>query len=317
MTIQPSLPIIDMAGVSRRDPQAMAKVARQIEKACTETGFFYTLNHGLASDIVSKAVGAAEAFFALPAEIKRRNDAVNHRGYIGMGDAFMKGATRSDFKESYVIGLELTADDPDVVAGEALRGPNVWPREVPAFQRYLSAYFEAIAVCGADLLSVFALSLGQNPDFFVDKYTKRLQRTNVIHYPPHPVESPDDQFGGAAHTDYGCVTLLWQDQNGGLEVQKRDGAWVAAQPIPDTLVINVGDLLERWSGGRYVSNMHRVVNRSGRERYSIATFFDPNYRAVVDPASFGLEGDAANDAPILAGDYILGRVRGSFSYRSV
>ena len=313
MTFESSLPIIDIAGVSRRDPQAMASAARQINNACTETGFFYVINHGLPDRTARQAVETSAAFFALPAEVKHRSDAINHRGYIGMGDAFMKGATRSDFKESYVIGLELPRDDPDVVAGEGLRGPNLWPKDLPEFQRDLSAYFDAIAVCGADLLSVVALSLGQGPDFFVDKYTKPLQRTNIIHYPPHPSQSPDDQFGGAAHTDYGCITLLWQDRNGGLEVQKRDGTWVAAKPVPDTLVINVGDLLERWSGGRYVSNMHRVVNRSGRERYSIATFFDPNYRAMVDPASFGHEGEAR----ILAGDYILGRIRSSFSYRAV
>jgi isopenicillin N synthase-like dioxygenase len=313
MIVEPSLPIIDMAGVSDRDPAAMSNVARQINAACTETGFFYVRNHGLADSTALQAVETAAAFFALPNEVKHRSDAVNHRGYIGMGDAFMKGATRSDLKESYVIGLELPANDPDVVAGEGLRGPNVWPGDLPAFQRDLSAYYNAIAVCGADLLSVVALSLGQGPDFFVDKYTKPLQRTNIIHYPPHPPQSPDDQFGGAAHTDYGCITLLWQDQNGGLEVEKRDGTWVAANPVPGTLVINVGDLLERWSGGQYVSNMHRVVNRSGRERYSIATFFDPNYRAMVDPASFGQEAEA----PILAGDYILGRIRSSFSYRAV
>jgi isopenicillin N synthase-like dioxygenase len=311
MTRADTLPVIDMAGVSRRDPEAMATAARQIREACTQTGFFYVKNHGLPEAVVQRTLEAAAAFFALPAPVKQRSNAVNHRGYIGMGDALMKGATHSDLKESYVIGLELLADDPDVVAGEGLRGPNVWPQDMPEFQRSFSAYYQAIAVCGADLLRVFALSLGQSADFFVDKYTKPLQRMNVIHYPPQPGQSVAGQFGGAAHTDYGCVTLLWQDANGGLEIETRDGAWIAAPPIPGTLVINVGDLLQHWSSSLYVSNMHRVVNRSGRDRYSIATFFDPNYRAEVDPGRFG----NAQTAPILAGDYILGRIRDSFAYR--
>ncbi len=294
----------------------MRRVAEQIHAACTKTGFFYVRNHGLPDRVVQQAVDAAAAFFALPAEIKRRSNAVNHRGYIGMGDAFMQGAAFSDFKESYVLGLELPADDPDVVAGEALRGPNVWPSDLPDFRRHCSAYFEAIAVCGMDLLSVFAVSLGQSPDFFVDKYTKRLQRTNIIRYPPHPAHADPGQFGGAAHTDYGCITLLWQDSAGGLEIETRERVWVPAPPVEGTLVINVGDLLERWSAGRYVSNLHRVVNRSGRERYSIATFFDPNYRAEVVPASFGTQGPEPQEASILAGEYILNRIRNSFAYRS-
>lgn len=308
------LPIIDMSGVAERDARALARVADQIAEACTRTGFFYITRHGLPEAVVDRALNASKAFFALPEAEKHRSDAVDHRGYIGMGDAFMKNATRSDWKESFVIGLDLPKTDPDVLAGEALRGPNVWPQAPTDFREAFSGYYAAIARCGADLLAAFAVSLGQNPEFFADKYAKPLQRMNVIHYPPHPDGAPADQFGGAAHTDYGCVTLLWQDDRGGLEVQTRDGEWISAPPVPGALVINVGDLLQHWSGGRYVSNLHRVVNRSGLERYSIATFFDPNYKAVVDPAAFGAVEAAA---PILAGDYILDRIRNSFAYRAV
>jgi isopenicillin N synthase-like dioxygenase len=307
------LSIIDLAGVAQHDASALDRAVRQIADACTHTGFFYVANHGVPEDVIARAVNAAKAFFALPENVKRRSNAVDHRGYIGMGDAFMKNAVRFDWKESFVVGLELPADDPDVVAGEALRGPNVWPQDLPEVRNALTAYYAAAARCGANLLRAFAVSLGQSPDFFTALYTKPLQRMNVIHYPQHPDGAPADQFGGAAHTDYGCVTLLWQDDNGGLEIQARDGTWIAAAPVPRTLVINVGDLLQRWSGGKYVSNLHRVTNRSGRDRYSIATFFDPNYKALVDPAAFGIAGDA----PVRAGDYILDRVRTSFNYRTV
>lgn len=308
-----AFPIIDFAGVAQGDAPALGRAARQIADACTRTGFFYVVNHGLPEDVIAGAVNAAKKFFAQPDDVKQRSNAVDHRGYIGIGDAFMKNAARSDWKESFVVGLELPASDPDVVAGEALRGPNVWPQALPEFRAALTAYYAAAGRCGANLLSAFAVSLGQAPDFFASLYTKPLQRMNVIHYPPHPDGAPSDQFGGAARTDYGCVTLWWQDDNGGLEIQTRDGDWIAAPPLAGALVINVGDLLQRWSGGRYVSNAHRVTNRSGRDRYSIATFYDPNYQALVDPAAFGLKGDA----PVRAGDYILGRVRGSFNYRAV
>jgi isopenicillin N synthase-like dioxygenase len=232
-----------------------------------------------------------------------------------MGDARMAGAELSDHKESYVIGLELPADDATVLAGEKLRGPNRWPKN-PDFRKAVDRYYSEVGKCGADLLRAVAISLGQAENFFVDKYSKPLQRLNIIHYPPHPANAAAEQFGGAAHTDYGCITLLWQDQNGGLQVQDRTtGEWLAARPVPGTIVINVGDLLERWSNKRFMSMPHRVVNTSGKERYSMATFFDPDFSAIADPLAFGIGKDEALFPPITAGAHILGRVQASFAYR--
>ena len=174
-----------------------------------------------------------------------------------------------------------------------------------------------MGTCGAQLMQCVAISLGAPAGFFEDSYRKRLQRTQVIHYPPQaPADDDGEQFGVAPHTDFGCITLLWQDDNGGLEVQERSsGGWIAAPPIPGTLVVNVGDLLGRWTNDRYASTPHRVVNRSGRERFSIATFYDPDYRASVDPRAFGVPDRACHYDPILAGDHILGRIERSFGYR--
>ena len=309
------IPVIDFAGVRAGDQAALKDVAHSIYAACTDYGFFYLANHGVPQGCIDAAISAAAKFFARPADEKRLVNAVNHRGYIGVGDAKMQGATRSDFKKLFVVGLELPADDPTVLAGEKLRGPNRWPSD-PAFRAAVYKYFEAIGDCGRDLLRAVAVSLDQEPRFFEAKYKKPLQRLNVIHYPPHPADAAADQFGGAQHTDYGCITLLWQDENGGLEVKDRTtDTWIAAAPIPNTLVINVGDLLERWSNKRFMSMPHRVVNRSGRERYSMATFFDPDFSALADPREFGVENDAALFEPITAGAHILNRVQGSFAYR--
>ena len=143
-----------------------------------------------------------------------------------------------------------------------------------------------------------------------------LNEDRLFHYPPQAPVSDDKAFGVAPHSDYGCITLLWQDDNGGLQVRSAASkSWIDAPPIPGTLVINVGDLLARWTNGRFSSTQHRVINRSGRERYSIATFFDPNFSTVVDPRELGTADADCRYEPVRAGDYILGRFDQSFGYR--
>jgi isopenicillin N synthase-like dioxygenase len=310
-----TIPIIDMQGVREGNMAAVRRAAREIHGACTGSGFFYIANHGVPAGVIEAAYGEAQIFFRQPLE-KKREVAVNarHRGFNALGDALMYEAKRPDYKEFYSIGLELAEDDPDVAAGEPLRGPNNWPKERPAFRAALSAYYDAMGVCGAGLLRCVAVSLDQPADFFASRYRKRLQRTQIIYYPPTPVA--EDQFGLAPHTDFGCITLLWQDDNGGLEVLERSSrAWTPAPPIAGTLVVNVADLLARWTNDRYASTPHRVVNRSGRERFSIATFYDPDFKAVVDPRDLATPAADCRYEPTTAGAHILGRIERSFGYR--
>ena len=317
MTDIPDLPIINVSDALRGDPAAMQATAEAIRRACTATGFFYITGHGVPDAVIARTVTEAQAFFRQPPEQKRRT-AVNarHRGFNALGDALMFEARQPDYKEFFSMGLELPEDDPDVVAGEPLRGPNNWPADRPGFRAAMEAYYDALGTCGAGVMRCVALSLGLAPGFFADSYRKRLQRTQVIYYPPHPGGAAPDQFGLAPHTDFGCLTLLWQDDNGGLEVLERSsGRWIAAPPLPGTLVVNVGDLLGRWSNDRYASTPHRVVNRSGRERFSIATFYDPDFRAVVDPRALGATEAEALYPPTTAGAHILGRIERSFGYR--
>jgi isopenicillin N synthase-like dioxygenase len=312
-----SIPVIDITGLSDGEPGVLDRVAGQIYDACTEVGFFYVAGHGVPAAVIDRLVGEAGAFFHQPPEIKART-AINryHRGFSALGDATMYGAARPDYKEFFTVGLELPKSDPDVVAGEPLRGPNNWPTEQPALKSAMADYYAAMGACGATLLGAVAVSLGQSADFFAARYAKRLQRTQAIYYPPQPAALGDDQFGVADHTDFGCITLLWQDDIGGLEVLSRAGdAWVQATPIPGTLVINVGDLLARWTNDRYRSTRHRVVNRSGRERFSIATFYDPSFKAMVDPRDFGVPDAECHYPPVTAGAHILGRINSSFGYR--
>ena len=151
-----------------------------------------------------------------------------------------------------------------------------------------------------------------DPDYFVRRFDKTVSRASIIYYPPQDAELGKQQFGVAPHTDYGCLTLLHQDMTGGLQVRNSRGEWVTALPIEGTLVVNVGDLLARWSNDRFRSNPHRVVNRSGVARYSMAMFIDPNFDTPIIPI---VEGDKPKYEPTTCGDYILSRYDDSFAYR--
>jgi isopenicillin N synthase-like dioxygenase len=310
------IPVIDIGGLTSGAPGALDAVAREIHAACVDIGFFYIAGHGVPARTIDTLVDEARAFFHLPPDVKNRA-AINryHRGFSALGDATMVGAKRPDYKEFFTMALELPEDDPDVVAGEPLRGPNNWPSDQPTLRAAMTDYYDAVAECGAMLLRAVAVSLGAPADFFAAHYVKRLQRTQLIYYPPQPPALGADQFGVADHTDFGCVTLLWQDDIGGLEVLSRAGDWVQATPIPGTLVVNVGDLLGRWTNDRYVSTRHRVTNRSGKERFSIATFYDPSFKAVVDPRDLGASDADCRYEPVTAGEHITGRINASFGYR--
>jgi len=307
------IPIIDMAPLLRGTDGAIEAVGAQIYQAFTTSGFCYISNHGVSEQTIADARAAALAFFQQPLEQKLKSAPKESvRGFNAIGKTKMAGAAAPDHKEYFQIGLELPRDDPAVLAGQPLRGPNQWPQDMPQFEQALSVYFQAIGQCGQVFLRAVARSLGAPEYFFADKYDKPLQRTQCVYYPPHPTDSPLEVFGVAPHTDYGCITLLWQDEIGGLEVQTRSGEWVAAPPVPETLVLNIGDLLARWSNDRYRSTPHRVTNRSGRERLSIATFYDPDFVTMVDPAQLGLSTDETPSyAPVSAGDYIMGRINAS------
>lgn len=311
------LPIIDFSAVRTHDAAGTRVAADAIRAACLTDGFFYITNHGVPDSVIAAVHTEGQRFFRQPPEIKRQA-AVNarHRGFNALGDALMYEARKPDHKEFFSMGLDLPETDPDVLAGEKLRGPNNWPPGMPTFRAALEAYYAAMLSCGADLMRAVAVSLDLAPDFFAPRYRKPLQRTQIVYYPPQPPDLDADQFGVAPHSDFGCITLLWQDDNGGLEVLERSTQrWVAAPPIPGTLVINVADLLARWTNDRYASTPHRVINRSGRERLSIATFHDPDFKAVVDPRDLGTPEADCRYEPILAGEHIVGRIERSFGYR--
>ena len=313
------IPILDTGVLRDGDPRGVPRLAAAMRAASETAGFFYVRNHGIPATVFTRAQRAAASFFARP-EDEKVKVRVNHlhRGYVGFGQTKLSDDARTDLKESFVWGLELPADDPDVAAGKGLMGPNQWPAEMAEFQSALMGFYDALSALALRLLRPLAVGIDLPEDWFVERFTKPLARGAVLRYPPQPPSAPEDQFGTSAHTDYGGITLVWQDGNGGIEVRNPLGAWVPAKPIPDTLVVNIGDLLERWTNHRFASNLHRVTNSSGRERYSMALFFDPNFDTSIEciGTCTGAD-DPPRYAPVRCGDYVAGRFNDVFEYRKM
>jgi isopenicillin N synthase-like dioxygenase len=312
-----AIPVIDVSAVrGAAGEAALAAAGHALLRASQEIGFFYIAGHGVPQAAIDRAVAAARAFFARPLAEKQRV-AVNerHRGFLRQGGAVMRDDVKPDLKESFNWAFEVPEGSPLMRPDRPLIGPNTWPDDMPELRRAFYGYYEEVIACARDLLRAFALALDLPADFFADKFDCPLARGSAIYYPPQPPGLGEAQFGVGPHSDYGCLTLLWQDDSGGLQVQGRSGAWVMAHPLPGTFVCNVGDLLARWSNDRFVSTPHRVINASGRERFSLPVFFDPNPETVIDPADLLAPGEAVHYPPTTAGAHVLARFNAAFSYR--
>jgi isopenicillin N synthase-like dioxygenase len=310
------IPVIDVSKLRSGTLEKAHAVALEIRHAAEEVGFFYIHNHGIPEPMIKQAYYAAKDFFNLPKELK---DSVkinaNHHGYLSVGEAKMDQAERMDLKESFVWGLDLPDEHPSVTMENPFLGRNQWPTEMLDFKRSVYPFFEAGLQCGRDMMRAFALGMGLPDDSFLKATDEPIARSSIIHYPPQPADLGVEQFGVAPHTDYGCLTLLWQDQVGGLEVQTHEGEWVTAHAIENPLVVNVGDLMMRWTNEGFKSTPHRVVNSKGQERYSMVIAWDPNFDTVVDPSVVCQNGDLPLYLPVNCGDYVLSRFDSSFSYR--
>jgi isopenicillin N synthase-like dioxygenase len=313
------LPVIDVSPLAGDAPAtARAAVGRQIQAACRERGFFYVTGHGVPADLLSQLAAAASEFFALPLpgkmEIAMERGGRAWRGYFPVGAELTSG--RPDLKEGLYFGAELAHDDPRVRAGLPLHGGNLFPRQVPQLRPLVLSYLDALTSLGQAVLRGVALSLGLDAGYFATGYTADPTILfRIFHYPPSPPQ--DDGWGVGEHTDYGLLTLLAQDDSGGLQIAAPEG-WIAAPPLPGTFLCNIGDMLDRLTGGWYRSTPHRVRNTTGHGRLSFPFFLDPGFGAEVPPlparASAGDDGRQRWDGQDLRaftgtyGDYLLGKV---------
>jgi isopenicillin N synthase-like dioxygenase len=311
--MQDALPIIDLGSLSEGDGASLTRIATEIGAACRDVGFFYVVNHGVDPGLIAKTFAQSHDFFALPVADKRKlaiETIGGNRGYSGLLHEALDPARGPDMKEAFNVGLDLAADDPELLAGAPFRSLNAWPG-VPGFRETVLSYYDACAGLGARLHRAFARDLGLGHDFFADKFDRPMATLRLLHYPA-PAPGSDPRTGAGAHTDYGNLTLLATDDVGGLEVRTRAGQWIEAPVVPGAFIVNIGDCLMRWTNDVYVSTPHRVVNRSARERYSIAFFYDPNPDATVEtiPSCVG-EGEVVRYPPILAADYLKMRLDAS------
>jgi isopenicillin N synthase-like dioxygenase len=281
-----SLPIIDISGLSSVDPAARHAVGAQLRAACLDNGFFYIRNHGVSEALVDDVFKEAAAFFALPeaqkAEVDKARSKAN-RGYEPLQGQTLEVGAPPDLKEGYYIGPEHAADDARVLAGTFNHGANQWPVQRPNFRPVMMAYLNVMLELSARMMRGIALSLDLQEDYFSHYCSDAAANIRLLHYPPQPPQGPPGQKGAGAHTDFGGLTLLRQDNVGGLQVWDRhsDG-WIHAESVPEAYVVNLGDMIARWTNDRYRSTVHRVVNTSGRERYSVPFFYTGNYAHKVE-----------------------------------
>jgi isopenicillin N synthase-like dioxygenase len=314
-----AVPVIDLAPYLSGDAAARTGVVRQIGAACREIGFFYVINHGVAAALVEAAFAEAARFFALPAAQKAEiaiEKSACHRGWFRLGAENLDPAQQreGDFKEGVKIGRDLPPEHPLVQAGLPLHGPNQWP-DLPGWRVVMEAYYAAMERLGRRLLGAFAEAVGLAPEYFEPWLTAPMTTLGPLHYPPQTGRISAAQIGAGAHTDFGCLTLLAQDRVGGLQVLSKQGVWIAAPPVPGSLVVNIGDMMERWTNGVFTSTRHRVVNASGQERYSLPFFFDPDFNAPVACLPTCLApGETPKFAPTTAGQHLLDKINESFTY---
>jgi isopenicillin N synthase-like dioxygenase len=312
------IPIVDVGKLVAGSP-GMFSVADELGKACRESGFFYVVGHGVDEGLQMRLREASRRFFALDVDTKLRLRMAlggrAWRGYFRVGDELTSG--KPDQKEGLYFGAELPADHPLVKSGAPLHGPNLFPAEVPELRGSVLEYMAALTRLGHRLMAGLALALGLEESYFEKNVTgDPLTLFRIFSYPPPRDES---LWGVGEHTDYGLLTILLQDDSGGLEVRSRSD-WVAAPPVPGSFVCNIGDMLDRMTRGLFRSTPHRVRNPAPRPRLSFPFFFDPGFFTRVQPIDLPADQIPEDDSPTrwdgasvhtfqgTYGDYLLNKV---------
>jgi len=313
------IPIIDFGPMLGEDEDAKRGVAAQLRQAGTEVGFFYIKNHGVPEPVIRAVFETGPAFFALPLEEKMKTHVKlsgNNSGFTPSLEENVNPAAKGDLHEAYDIALELAADDPALATGKGLYAPNIWPEAMPEFRKAMLDYQAEMLKLGRGLFSAFAIALDQPADFFEPHITLPTCAQRIVYYPSQEGAIDENQIGIGAHSDYECFTILAQHEVAALQVLNTAGEWIKAPPIPGTFVVNIGDTMARWSNDVFASTIHRVINTTGRKRYSIPFFLGVNYDTVID----ALPGCVTEDRPrkyepVIAGDYVQQRLDATYGYR--
>ncbi|KAF8049767.1 hypothetical protein N665_2120s0004 [Sinapis alba] len=299
------LPIVDISSTDK------ITTARLIRRACVEHGFFYVKNHGIPEELIEGVFRESKRFFNLPLEDKMVS---LHRDFLGYTPLYAEKldpslTTIGDSKESFYLGSSEGV--------RAQRYPNLWPSEdlLPSWRQTMECYYKNVMSVGKKLLGLIALALDLDEDFFhqIGALNDPSAVVRLIHYPGEVISSDVETYGASAHSDYGTITLLLTDEVPGLQVcrdkSKQPRIWEDVPSLRGAFIVNIGDLMERWTNGLFRSTLHRVMP-VGKERYSVALFLDPNPDCNVECLKTCCSETApARFPPILAGDYIKKRFR--------
>lgn len=315
------VPVIDLAPAAAGEK---ASVAAAVAEACGRVGFLVVTGHGVPAGVVDRGWAAARAFFNLP-ETAKRGVVMPRPGYpygyspvAGESLAQSLGDRRPpDLKESFSIGPADLMPPPDWAEAAAFAwAANLWPAEPPGFRDAMLDYYREMSALAGRLMRLFALGLGLPEDFFDSRIDQAISALRLLNYPDQPVPPEPGQLRAGAHTDYGSLTILLpQDAPGGLEVQGVDGSWHAVPAVPGGFVINLGDLMARWTNDRWRSTLHRVVNpppdaAGSTRRQSIAFFHQPNWDAEIAclPTCLG-PGEVPKYEPVFSGPHLAAKFR--------
>jgi isopenicillin N synthase-like dioxygenase len=319
-----SIPVIDIAALQGSDRAAIQETAAQIGRACESVGFFYIKNHGIPESLIERTYDLSRRFHYSPSELKARvhiRNSPGTRGWVPASaddddgdpeiyrlvepDPDYDYLTRPHLHAAFDLTADIAHDDPDFLAGNLMLVPNQWPDWIPGFREQVLEYYEAVMAVGRRLFRAFALRL-QLPEDFFDRVTRKPpSQLRLLHYPPNSLPMNKDHLGIGAHSDFECFTILHQG-GPGLQVMNTADEWIEAPPIPGTFIVNIGDLLEGWTNGRFKATQHRVIN-TGKERFSMPLFFAVDYPTVIEP----LQAFVGPDNPprynrIVAGDHLAG-----------
>ena len=312
------IPSLDLADFTSGSASQKAAFVTKLAEAYQNIGFVAIKNHGLSQDLQDRLYGSIKDFFSLPDDVKAKYEKPEigfQRGYTGKGKEHAKGRNTGDLKEFYHVGQELS-NIPDSDPIKAEYPENVWPSEIPEFKNDANEAYRTLENAGKAMLRAIALSLDLEEDYFDDKVAHGNSVLRQIHYFPieNPDEVPADAVRAAEHGDINLITLLMGASADGLQVLRRDGKWIPITALPDQLVVNVGDMLERLTNKKLKSTIHRVVNppreKMNSSRYSIPFFMHP--RSEMELTC--LESCVTSQAPkqfedITAGEFLDERLR--------
>ncbi|MCB0374583.1 MAG: hypothetical protein KDD04_01540 [Sinomicrobium sp.] len=312
------IPVIDFAAYFSDERQEKEHLAKQLHTACKDIGFFYLENHGVSKQLIGDIFKQAKALFSLPEKEKMAMHVKHSKAQRGYFPAMEENTNKAtyDLKEGFDMSRDLPEDHVNVRKGLTFYGPNVYPESLPSFKPVLDAYYNEMWKLGTRLLNVFAIALGLPETFFDDKVNDPMAQLRLLHYPPHHKRKNSNVLSCGEHTDYGCITILYVDNVSGLQLKDKTGNWIDVPSLADKFIINIGEIMERWTNGLYSATEHRVPDNGGLDRYSVPFFFDPNHEAMIEciPTCISAS-NPPKYKPVKASDYLAGRFDDSFSYR--